>query len=294
MVVIYVLEGNPRLTNIKFEGNTKYSDQKLLKTITSKYGEPFSEQKMFADSQAIEKMYEKAGYPATKVEYQFDNFDQAAGRSGVIFKITESVKIKIVSIEFNGAHAFPQGTLRSAIKTRRHWMFSWLTRGGVFKADQFEDDKDKLADYYRSRGYVDFEIQDIKMTHPTPKTLKIEFMVSEGKQYKVGSVAFKGTNMLFSAAEIIAGLKLKHELSHSKVKIGANGLEADVGLTFTPDALTHDIQSVSDFYGARGYIDSGQGGGLFLRATRIPNTEKGTMDLEYQHRRRREIVHRKN
>ena len=82
------------------------------------------------------------------------------------FKIAESPKIKITQIEFIGAAAFPQKVLRKQIKTRQHWMFSWLTGSGVFKQDDFDDDKDALAEFYRSHGYLDFEIKDVKFEHP--------------------------------------------------------------------------------------------------------------------------------
>jgi outer membrane protein insertion porin family len=48
----------------------------------------------------------------------------------------------------------------------------------------------------------------------------------------------------------------------------------------TPQALADDIQAISDFYGSKGYIDVHAGPNL--RVERIPNTETGTMDLEYQ------------
>src|SRR6266436_6360993 len=40
LVLTYVVQGNPRLTEIRFQGNTKFKDTKLQKTITSKIGEP--------------------------------------------------------------------------------------------------------------------------------------------------------------------------------------------------------------------------------------------------------------
>jgi outer membrane protein insertion porin family len=61
IVLTYVLQGKPRLTAIKFQGNEKYSDSKLLKKLTSKVGEPLDEQKLFTDAQEIQKMYQKAG-----------------------------------------------------------------------------------------------------------------------------------------------------------------------------------------------------------------------------------------
>src|SRR5437667_4025405 len=43
----YLLQGKPRLMEIKFKGNRKYSETKLRKKLTSKVGEPLNEQKLF-------------------------------------------------------------------------------------------------------------------------------------------------------------------------------------------------------------------------------------------------------
>ena len=147
---------------------------------------------MFTDVQEIKKLYEKYGYPDTQVKYVFDTFDEAAGRASVTFQIVESQKIRITRVDFIGASAFSQKELRKQIKTREHWTFSWLTGSGVFKQDQFDDDKDALTDFYRNHGYLDFEIKDVKFEHPKPNTMVLQFYVYEGKQYKVGSVKFTG------------------------------------------------------------------------------------------------------
>lgn len=275
----YILQGKYRLNGISFEGNTKYSSTKLQKKISSKSGDPFDERKLFNDSQTIEKMYEKAGYQHTTVKYIPQNIDNETGQESVVFQIQETPKIKIESVDFIGAHAFTERKLRRVIKTRRHWMWSWLTRKGFFKKDQFQDDQDTLTEFYRSRGYIDFEIADVKFINPTPNTMKIEIHVNEGTLYKVGSVVFKG-NQLFTTDQIIAGLKVQHAQSHSKTNIGVHGLQADVGMTFTPGALAHDVQAVEDFYGSKGYINVRQGTGNLI-VHKIPNTEAGTMDLEY-------------
>jgi outer membrane protein insertion porin family len=52
----------------------------------------------------------------------------------------------------------------------------------------------------------------------------------------------------------------------------------DVGQIFTPGGVTKDIEAVEDFYGAKGYIDVAR----HLNLVRIPNTDTGTMDLEFQ------------
>src|ERR1051326_6824159 len=139
VILTYVLQGKPRLTEIKFQGNVKYNDAKLRKKLTSKVGEPFNEQKLFTDRQEIEKMYQKAGYPGTTVNY-IPNIDNEAGRASVTFEINEGHKVRIEDIEFVGAQAFTLKQLRKALKTKRHNWLSWITSSGVFKEEQFEDD----------------------------------------------------------------------------------------------------------------------------------------------------------
>ncbi|HZT23371.1 MAG TPA: outer membrane protein assembly factor BamA [Verrucomicrobiae bacterium] len=279
VVVTYIVQGRLRITDIKIEGNRELSASKLRKKITVKVGGPLDYEKLFDDAQEMKKLYEKYGYPGTTVKYVVDSVNEASGQAWVTFQIHEAPKIRIVNVEFVGAKAFSPRELRHAIKTRRHWMFSWLTGSGVFKEDQFEDDKDTLTAFYRNRGYLDFEIKDVKFEYPRTNRMVIQFVVFEGRQYRVGSVKFTG-NHVFSDAQIRAGLKYVHDFEHSKAKLGPNNLPMDVGDVFTPEGLDKDITAVEDFYGSKGYVDVRRGPNL--RVNRIPNVDTGTMDLEFQ------------
>jgi outer membrane protein insertion porin family len=286
VVLTYLVQGDPRLTEIKFQGNNRFTEAKLRKTISAKVGEPFKESKLFTDAQEIQKLYQKKGYPRTEVKYTF-TIDESAGRATATFEIKESPKIKIVRIEFIGAQAFPQKRLAKVIKTRKHWMFSWLTGSGVLKDEQFDEDKEKLADFYRNGagkpgqgGYLDFEIKNVEFLYPTPKTMIIRFVIYEGTQYKVGAVKFSG-NKIFSTADITNGLRQVHAMKGQRGKSGPNGLLMDVGDVFTPKGLKQDTEDVEDVYGAKGYIDVGSGT-RNLNVVRIPNLDTGTMDLGFQ------------
>src|SRR5271170_4655529 len=278
LMVTYIVQSNLRITDVKIEGNKNVSASKIKKIITVKTGEPLDEQKLFSDTQEIKKLYEKYGYPGTEVKYIFDT-DTAAGTAAVTFQITEAPKIEIKDVKFVGASVFTQKELRKQIKTRRHWMFSWITSGGVFKQDQFDDDKEALTDFYHNQGYLDFEIKDVNFEHPSPQTMVIVFTIFEGKQYKVGSVKFDG-DKLFSDAEIRAGLKATRDFQQLKEKLGTNNLPMDVGNVFTPDGLNNDLTLIEDFYGSKGYIDVERGRTLI--ANRVPNVDTGTMDLDFQ------------
>jgi outer membrane protein insertion porin family len=279
VVLTYAVQGNPRLTEIKLQGNKKFRDARLRKKLTSKVGEPLNERKLFTDSQEIQKLYQKSGYPSTAVK-AFSTVIEESGRATATFQITESPKVKIVRVEFAGATAFKQKKLRKVIKTRKHWMFSWITGSGVLKDDQFEADREKLIEFYRDEGYIDFEIKEVQFLNPTAKTMVIRFMVYEGTQYKVGSIKFSG-NEIFSLSDMTNGFRFVQAMRGGKVKYGRHGLPMDVGDVFTPKGLTKDIETVEDFFGAKGHIDVTTSTRKLI-LLRIPNTETGTMDLEFK------------
>jgi outer membrane protein insertion porin family len=278
LILTYVVQEKPRLMKIEIVGNKKYGDKKLRKMLTSKVNEPMDERKLFTDVQEIQKKYQKAGYPRTDVKYTY-TIEQDAGRANATITVNESPKVKIVEVDFPDAKAFKQKKLRKVVKTRSHWFMSWLTGSGFLKDDVLEEDKDKLREYYRDHGYLDFEIKDVQFVHPEPNRMIVKFVVYEGKQYHVGSVKFSG-NKLFSNAEIAAGIRKLHRIEHEKGKLGTNGLPMDVGHVFSPKGYTKDVEAVEDFYGSKGYIDVNTSKRNLL-VNKIPNTDKGTMDLEF-------------
>lgn len=255
VVLTYVLQGKPLLTDIRFDGNKKYSRTKLQKKVTSKVGEPMNESKLALDALEIKKMYQKAGLQKTEVK-AVPVVTAATGRGTVTFEIAESPKVKIERIDFDAAEAFKQKKLRRVVKTRRHWMFSWLTGSGVLKDDQLDEDKERIREFYQGEGYVDFELKEVRFDQVSAHRMVIHFDVFEGKQYKVGTVSFKG-NKLFPTNDLLAALKMAP------------------GQTFTPKALQRDHLSLTDFYGSRGYIDT------VVRPIKSANIETGTIDMLY-------------
>jgi outer membrane protein insertion porin family len=294
IVLTYVVQGRPIITDIKFVGNKKVSTAKLMKKIrtepsktapnvlpgrftqpdtgttksSSLIGQPLDERKLFEDAQEIQKMYQKKGYQKTKAAYSIIP-NENAGTASVVFEITESPKVRIDRVDFVGGHAYSQSKLRKIIKTRGHWMFSWLTGSGKLKDDEFDEDKDRLADFYRNEGYIDFELKDVQFDQIAPNKMIVRFVISEGKRYRVGQVGVKG-NKLFSTEELLKGQRTKDG------KKTTRGLQMTVGEIFTPKGLARDREKIEDMYGSRGYIEAR------ITPIRNANTETGTIDLVYE------------
>jgi outer membrane protein insertion porin family len=267
--VTYVVQGKPILTDIKIVGNKKMSLKKLKKKITSKVGQTLDERKIFDDAQAMKELYEKSGYQKTTVIAEPPVINEAAGRGTVTFVIHETPRIKIRDIVFVNA-TLPQKQLRKVLKTRRHWMFSWLTGSGVLKDDDFDDDQDKLVEYYQNKGYIDFAIKDIQYDHPSPKWMVIRIIVSEGKRYKVGTLEIKG-NHLYSTNDFVNGVKIDRKLMK---------LKSIPGSTFTPADFNDDLDTIRDMYGAKGYLERDEGT-TSITGNHVANPQTGKIDVSY-------------
>lgn len=265
----YGVQGKPVLTEVRFSGNKKYSTSRLRRKLTSKVGEPIDELKLFNDAQEILKLYQKAGLQRTKVDPK-PVITEQLGKGIVTFEIVEAPKVKIEEVVFEDAQAFTQRKLRRQIKTRRHWMFSWLTGSGKFKDEQFEDDKEKLRDFYTNKGYIDYDLKDVRQEFPAKTNrMVLKLQVNEGTQYKVGSVEFKG-NEIYSKDEI---KKNAQTLDLRKGEKSTKGLKLKEGTVFSPRDLDRDEQAIRDLYGAAGYIDAR------IAPQKNANVEKGTIDV---------------
>ena len=255
-----VVEVTPkfRVLTVKYEGNTKVKSRRLEKEVKTKANLALDERQVKEDAEKVREYYQKAGYNQMSITYAVER-DRSTGFGTVIFKIREGNKVRIGSINFAGNDHVKARKLRKEMETKRWWMFSWLTGSGRFKDDQFEDDLEKVRDYYREQGYLDVEIDDdkIRYDYPNPNRLVVTIQVTEGKQYKVGDISFNG-NKLYQSGLLRLILRQRP------------------GMVFHPSKLDEDVTALEDFYGRDGYLDTR------VRLVRKPNITTGNIDIEYQ------------
>ncbi len=254
-----VIEITPkyRVLAIRYEGNKKVKGTRLEKEIKTKPNTALDERLVKEDSEKIREYYQKSGYNQISVTYSIER-DRATGFGTIIFKIKEGDKVRISDVRFVGNTNVKARALKGEMETKKWWMFSWLTGSGRFKDDQFDDDLDKLRDYYREHGYLDVEISqdNVIFAYPTPEKLVLTINITEGRQYRLGEVSFKG-NKLFTSA-------LLKRVARQKS-----------GVVFVPSKLDKDVERLEDFYGKDGYLDTR------VRLIRKPNVNTGNIDIEY-------------
>jgi outer membrane protein insertion porin family len=259
-VVNLVFEVTPkfRVLSIRFEGAKAFKDRRLLKEIKSTANGPLDERQIKDDAQKIYELYQKGGYNQAQVTYSVDR-SRTTGFGTILFKVREGAKVKIDEINFVGNDHVKAKKLRKEMETKKWHMFSWLTGGGRLKDDEFDEDLDKLRDYYNEQGYLDVEIAEDKITfdYPKPDQLVITVRVNEGRLYKIGDITFKG-NKVYSERILRFVPRMKK------------------GMVFVPSKLDKDVETLEEFYGQVGYLQTR------VRLVRKPNLATGDIDIEYQ------------
>ena len=235
--VIVVVQSKGKVKEVKIEGATQVKVSALRKQITTKPGSELTEAEVEADRQKILSLYQEKGYKDTEVKTSITT-DEKANTSTVTFAVAEAGRTFIKHIRFEGNTVFSARQLRKVIKTRAHYLFSFLDKTGRLEKEQIAADAEALRDFYLNHGYVDVKIGDVTVSREDNKTnVDVTVPIQEGAQYHVGSVTIGGTK-LFTAAEIGAALGL-HE-----------------GSVYSPAGVQADVKRIQDIYGARGYIDA--------------------------------------
>jgi outer membrane protein insertion porin family len=210
-LVIHVKE-RPRITKIEFQGNKKRDTEELEKKLSLRLGEPYSPIVVQTQIDSLLKFYRDDGFSQAKIEAVTDTV--ATGLT-LRFVIQEGEKVKIGTIRFLGASAFPEKKLRKAIKTKQ----KGFLRGGGIDEEKLKEDQERLAAYYHDHGYRDAKVLGYALRPgESPKRLVLEWTVEEGPLYRVGNIAWSGSTVL-KPATVEAYWKPKPGEVYSRARI---------------------------------------------------------------------------
>jgi len=255
-----VVEVTPkfRVLAIRYEGNKQIKSKRLEKEIKTKPNTALDDRQVKEDAEKIREYYQKSGYNQVSVNYVIER-DRATSFGTVIFKIKEGAKVRIAAVRFTGNAHIKAKRLIGEMETRKWNIFSWLTDTGRFKDDEFDDDLEKLRDYYREQGYLDVDIPQnrVNFDYPDPTHLVITIAVNEGRRYRIGDIS-------------ITGSKLHPEALLKRI------LRQKSGMVFTPSKIEKDKDRLEEFYGRDGYLDTQ------VKLIRKSNITTGNIDLVYE------------
>ena len=193
VVIIQVVE-HPQLSEVVFEGNKVLKSKKLKKEVGFIRGEVIKPQAIAKAEQAILEAYKEKGHNLATVLTEKGVQDEE-GRQPVIFKVTEGPKVNLKRITFEGNEAFTDGKLRSKMEETKQ--DGWWFGGGKYSAKTYEEDKDKVIEWYRQNGYREAEVvSDSLYFDDSGKDLFVQIRIDEGPLYTFGEITWEGNETL--------------------------------------------------------------------------------------------------
>ena len=229
--LIIEVEEYPTVNIVSFEGNRKFTDQRLSKILTIKPRFVFSPESLENDLEALEETYRNSGRISARIQTKVVNLSD--NRVNVIFEIYEGNTVEVERISFVGNRAFSDRRLRRVLESKQAGILRKLILRDTLISDRISLDKQLLSDFYRSRGYADFEIFDVNAELSEEKdAFFISYNIKEGPKFRIGKVkissAVKG--LKFSAFKKFITLEEGEEYTPVSVQSSVNRLEENIRL----------------------------------------------------------------
>lgn len=255
VVLVYSVQEKAIVRDITFEGNKELTTDKLKEALEFRLNSVFSTKDLAKSVAKVKKMYADEGYYLAEVQTEVKNKSQS--ELTVKLTVVEGAKILITTISFDGNKAFEASKLRGLMETKQRWYLSWLTGAGTYKDEVLKNDALLLTDFYLNNGYVNIKVgEPVVKLNESKTALAVTVGITEGDQYRVGAVGFKG-ELLDPAADLRKKLK------------------SEQGEVFSRALLRTDIGTLTDVYGDKGYAFA-----TINPLTRLDNDKK-TIDLTF-------------
>lgn len=255
--ITFLVVPKPILESIQITGNKEFKETRIRSLISHATGTPLDDDQLFKDAGAIREKYRKSGYYAAKVEVKKTPREDRNGVD-VVFAIDEGSRAKLKKVLFTGRTAFSEGELRKAVTTKRPW-WKYIFRWGNFYNEQVLDlDKDKLAELYATKGYLDFAVKGVETSFNRKNTwVTVIFHLEEGSTYTLGKIDIDG-NKRFSNDELLPRVQMKP------------------GETYSSTVEDQDTKRISAMYEPLGYLD------LRCFPVHEVNTDTHVVDVTYR------------
>ncbi|MEM5475072.1 outer membrane protein assembly factor BamA [Pacificibacter sp. AS14] len=216
-LVIKVAE-YPTVSRINIEGNSKIKDDTLLSSLQTQVRRVYSPSTVEFDAAAITEIYETKGQLAATVTPRI--IRRPDNRVDVVFEVTEGKGVEVERLTFVGNRAFSDARLRRVLETKQAGLLRFVVGRDTFAEDRVEFDKRVLADFYTSRGYVDFEMLNVAAEFSRERNAYfLTFNVREGQSFDFGTMTAVSEYDGADVAEFQKVLNIRSGQTYSPVAV---------------------------------------------------------------------------
>ena len=185
-----VVEENPLINRVIFEGNDRIDAEDLERELQLKPRQVLTRTKVQQDTQRLIDIYRLTGRFGVKVQPQLVMLEQ--NRVDLIFEIDEGALSKISKISFIGNNKFSDSKLRDVIQSKEDGFYRFLTSDDTYDPDRLDFDGELLRRFYLNNGFIDFQVvSTVAELSPGDTNFAVTFTLDEGKRYKLGKITLE-------------------------------------------------------------------------------------------------------
>ncbi len=224
--VVFLLSPKPIVDTIKFSGNEKFTEKKLLEQINLKADVPLNDSLLSEAVENLRKFYRSKGMTSTDVIVRLLNQDESIT---VEFVIKENLRVRIDNVLFENMTVYQPSEVKSELETRYFFpSVSWLSwfpsdalfgvppSLGLLDQEAIERDKLRLRELYWRKGYLDFEVKEVHIVERegNPELVDVTFVLDEGEPYTIRNVEITGAKQ-FEKEELLSALATQKDNTYS-------------------------------------------------------------------------------
>jgi outer membrane protein insertion porin family len=204
--VIFHMEERPRVKIIDYPDGVDRTklDEKMKEANIALRLDSFLDQGVIRRTEGvIRNLMAEKGHQFAEVKSRTEELPGGPKLVRVVFEATEGPKVKVRDIEFVGNNEISDGSLKKRMKeTKEHWFLSWITGRGTYQETKFEEDAEKVEEFYRERGYIQARVGTPEIltledsADKETRWVQLRIPVTEGNRYRIGNVAFEGNKVV--------------------------------------------------------------------------------------------------
>ncbi|GAA4447749.1 POTRA domain-containing protein [Nibrella saemangeumensis] len=201
------VQERPRLYRITYAGIRKGEQDALKDKVKINIGKIITNTIIKNTQLAVKKYFVDKGFLNTKVKITTIP-DSSRNNATMRVLVDKGQKVKINRIEFAGQEEVPESKVRMKMKSTKEKRFGRLFTPSKFIPKKYEEDKEKLIEYYNKLGYRDAVIVDDTIFAHDNRSINIRMQLDEGQKYYYRNVSFEG-NYLYTDERLREVLGIK-------------------------------------------------------------------------------------
>ena len=255
------IKEQPRLYKVVFLGIRKSEQDALKDKVKLNIGRLISNTLIKNTQLSVKKYFVEKGYSNTQVRITTVPTDSSRNQATMRVAIEKGNKVKINNIEIRGRTLVDESQIRLKMKGTKQMRFGRLFTPSKFIPKKFEEDKQKVIEYYNKQGYRDAAISFDSVYAHNDETVNVVMTIDEGLKYYIRDITWTG-NYLYTSAQLsqVLGLHKGDVYSKEDIEKRKNGIPGS------------DLSSV---YMDRGYL-------YFNAEDVIKSVEGDSIDVEFR------------